>query len=298
MYDIIDLVLQSLERIDVVPDDYYDDYIFFQYRNWPCFCIKNSPFSIRAMIYLYSSDFLGEWADDNFRLEICERICSYNEYLEETLSESDGTIFVTMQIAPIYGCGDPAKQVYNQLETLFNVSLPRAKEYIGECPCLRDALGQYAHWGWIPPKDRIRKEGCWDDMREYTEGLVAVSDQQGHYGFLDAEAQVVIPCRWAYAQPFSEGYAAVENFDGRYGFIDRKGNIVIPCEWYRAEWFSEGLAAVMSAGGEWGYVDTDAMLVIPCEWSEAGEFHDGEAQVLDTEGNLYIINRWGNIISF
>ena len=39
-------------------------------------------------------------------------------------------------------------------------------------------------------------------------------------------------------------------------------------------------------------------LAFPCEWSETGEFNDGEAQVLDTEGNLYIINRWGNIIIF
>lgn len=297
MYNIIELTLQSLERIGVVPDDYYEDYIIFRYKDWPCICMKNSPFSLRAMVYLYSSEFFGEWANDSFRLDICERISKYNEYLEETLSESNGSIYVTLQIAPICGCGDPAQQVYNQLEALFDVYLTRAKEFILGCPRLRDALGQYSHWGWIPAKERVQKMNCWLDIREYTEGLVAVADKQGNYGFLDAEGRAVIPCKWAYAQPFSEGLAAVENADGRYGFIDRTGKVAIPCEWHRAEWFSEGLAAVMSAGNKWGFIDADAQLVIPCKWCEVDEFHNGQCQVWDSDGYAHVINHYGHVIS-
>lgn len=297
MFDIIDLTVNSMNRMGFEIEHVEDELIFFNYKGWPGLCEKCNPFLIKIMVYFYSSNEDFSWESDQFRLEICECASNYKMSNEEYFHETEGTLFLVMNIVSTYE-ENAEEQVYSQLIYFFNESIPHAKEYIKNVPDLRDALGQYTHWGWKTPQESISEMDCWTDVRQYTEGLVAVADHMGRYGFLDADAEEAIPCKWAYAQPFSEGLAAVENVDGRYGFINRKGNIAIPCEWHRAEWFSEGLAAVMSANGEWGFIDTNARLIIPCEWNEVDEFHNGRAQVWDNEGYSYFINRQGNIIEY
>ena len=296
MNDIIDLTLEALARMEITPEHFEENLVIFFYGKWPCLGLKCRPYTVKMMVYLYSSDNLA-WPSDSFQLSVCKSISSYKDEYEEYLYDDDGQLLVVTYITPPYS-GQPVRLMQLQIERFFNTSVTRAMSYIEGITELRDALGQYTHWGWITPQEKISEKGCWTDVRQYTEGLVAVADKKGRYGFLDADAEVAIPCKWAYAQPFSEELAAVENYDGRYGFIDRTGKIAIPCEWHRAEWFSEGLAAVMSANGEWGFIDTEARLVIPCEWGEVDEFRNGHTQVWDNDGNTYAIDRNGNIIEY
>jgi hypothetical protein len=170
------------------------------------------------------------------------------------------------------------------------------KKHIMEDKVLAESLGQYGYLGHHTPQQRIAESHRWTQVYQYTEGLVAVTDEQGYYGFLNADNQLVIPCRWTDAWFFSEGLAAVADEQGRYGFINHAGTVVIPCEWHRAKWFSEGRAAVMSASGEWGFIDREARLVVPCIWAKVGWFEKGSASVLDAQSEEFFINSDGEII--
>ena len=296
MYDIIDVTILALEQLGITPEEAEDELIFFTYKDWPCLCLKVSPHTLKAMVYLYNNEY--GWESDDFCLEICNAASGYPEECAEHLHVAeDGFLFLVTHLTPYYG-ELPQRGIRLQLEHFLTEAIPYAKAYIEGIPALRNALGQCAHWGWTDPLERIRAMGCWTDIRQFSEGLVAVADRQGRYGFLDADGKQAIACRWAYAQPFSEGLAAVEDMSGRYGFIDRNGDVAIPCEWSGADWFSEGMAAVMDANGEWGFIDDEAYLVIPCEWAEVEDFHAGMARVYDHAGVPYTIDKYGRIAGY
>lgn len=156
--------------------------------------------------------------------------------------------------------GDEADFVRRTLDSLssmvvFTKKFIMADKVVGPC------LGLQGYLGHQEPQQRIANSHRWTNVRQYTEGLVAVADEQGYYGFLNADCHLVIPCRWTDARPFSEGLAAVADGQGRYGFINHAGTVVIPCEWSRADGFSEGRAAVMAADGRWGSIDRYGRLV-------------------------------------
>ena len=295
-FDIMNLAIDALECLDITVSHADDTFLTFQYGYWPCICSKISPSAFKIMLYLYQSEKAWEWPSDEFCLHVYDQVAHYTDYYSEHLLAGSGTIFVVSFLSPPYGA-EPLMQMIDQIKLFLNESLTRAKEYILADRYLRNALGQDAHWGWVPPQERISEMNCWTDVRQFTEGLVGVADREGRYGFLDAEANQAIPCEWAYVQPFAEGLAAVEDMTGHYGFIDRRGRIVIPCEWSRADWFSEDLAAVMDANGEWGFINSLANLVIPCTWTEVEAFHNGYARVWDSEHNPYIIDSCGRIVN-
>lgn len=292
MYDIIDLTLQALDRMNIMPENSEDEAIFFYYNEWPCFCQKCSPFTIKIMVYLYTSDIDFSWRDDEFRLAVCDSISKYDDSYDNYLHEDEGMLFLVTHITPPYS-ESPTLMIEQWLTNFFDVSVPRAKKYIEGIPKLRDALGRHTHWGWTIPQEEINKNENWTVFSQYSEGMVVVIDEYGRYGFLDAGAKIAIPCKWANARSFSEGLAAVKSFDGRYGFINHEGRVIIPCEWHDAQGFSEGLAPVMSASGKWGFINTDARLVIPCKWRDVDDFNDGQARVWDRDGCSFFIDRDG-----
>lgn len=296
MYDIIDLTRQALEHMNITPDNVEDSSISFCYEEWPCFCLKCNPFTIKVMVYLYTSDIDFAWLNDDFRLAVCDCIRKYDESYDNYLHEDEGMLFLVTHLTPPY-CRCPLLMMEQWLKKFFNVSVPRAKKYIEEAPRLRDALGRHTHWGWTMPQEKIRKNENWTVFCQYSEGLVVLIDQYGRYGFLDADAEIAIPCKWANARSFSEGLAAVKSFDDRYGFINHEGKVIIPCEWHDAKKFSEGLAPVMSTSGKWGFINTEARLVIPCKWRDVDDFNDGQARVWDRYGYSFFINRDGLVVN-
>ena len=288
---IIDMTIEALGRIGITPEYEEDNFFIFSYGDWPCLCIMSRPCTVKLMVYLYCSKTL-EWPSESFYVSVCKSVSNYKYNYEEFLHAGDGGLLVTTYITPPYSV-HPIRQMQLQIESFFNNSVPRAKSYIEGIPELRNPLGQYMNWGWTTPQEKIKREGRWTNVCQYTEGLVAVADKLGRYGFLDASAEIAIPCLWADAQPFSEGLAAVQSSNGLWGFIDRTGKVVIPYAWHQVKRFSGGLAAVMSAEEEWGFIDTDAQLVIPCRWAVADMFRNGHARVWDNDGLSYFIDRHG-----
>jgi hypothetical protein len=46
-----------------------------------------------------------------------------------------------------------------------------------------------------------------------------------------------------------------------------------------------------------GYIDKTGKIVIPCIWTEADNFSDEHAMVKDENGNVYTIDKSGNVIT-
>lgn len=250
-------------------------------------------------IPIYVNDMGHSWRGTPLGHHVRRTVRRVNKrYREELFPLVDDGLCIKMVLNLHIATGKTVMDVLRRdmfLDLFYNLAI--LENRILETPQLRDALGQLAHAGAVMPQQLIASDSAqWTDVRQYTEGLVAVADENGLYGFLEHNAFLAIPCRWAYAQPFSEGLAAVESHDGRYGFIDRQGKVQIPCEWNGATWFSEGLAAVMNADSEWGFIDHYGRLVIPCAWAETGDFRHHRATVYDVDGHEYVIDRQGRIV--
>lgn len=81
------------------------------------------------------------------------------------------------------------------------------------------------------------------EVREFSEGLAAVSRDGTLWGFIDRNAQFVIPPQFQAAREFSEGVAPVR-LDGRWGYVDRSGRVVFGPRYDRAYSFREGFATI------------------------------------------------------
>ena len=125
----------------------------------------------------------------------------------------------------------------------------------------------------------------------FSEGLVAVLDENNKWGFIDKTGKVVIPFQYTLARNFSEGLAAVY-LNGKCGFIDKTGKVVIPFQYTSAGNFSEGLAAVY-LNSECGFIDKTGKVAIPFQYTSAGNFSEGLAAVEDTNGQWGYIDKTG-----
>lgn len=291
-------VLESLGFRQVSGSDTINLKLEMVVDNYRYFCTIMSAQTLQLSVLLYSYSREQEvWDDELFR-EMYQLINQVNsDSILMKLSEQAGVVRLDylLNLSP---CENLRLKIAKYFSWFILLNVGHLKEKILDRPILRNALGRRAYWGICPPLKRIRQNSEWTDVRQYSEGLIAVADHKGRYGYLDADTKEAVACQWAFAQPFSEGLAAVEDFSGRYGFIDRTGRVVIPCEWTGATWFSEGLAAVMDANGEWGFINSYGRLVIPCTWAEADDFCQSRAFVWDADYAPYVIDRQGHIRTY
>ena len=171
-----------------------------------------------------------------------------------------------------------------------------------------DKLGDFTVYfqpgksGYINAKGRIVVEMKFDDFRNYSNGLAAVSrlladplkpkKQQRVYGFAVKDGGVAVPVSYSYADDFSEGLAAV-NRAGRItrklGWTDHAPGILSSVGddggWdsvllHRGRFVTStppGHSGII--GGQWGYVNENGKLVIPTCFKSAHSFHEGLARV-------------------
>ncbi len=199
---------------------------------------------------------------------------------------------------------------------------------------------EYDKWAYIDTKgnEKIHFNYCggydrvYANIRPFSEGLVAIYDEDNKVGFRNKEGELVIPHKYCYASDFSEGLSSVrKSRHGRFeGYINTNGELVIPMEhsWCTAfheglavvtdyyglkkynvinkngeylptknyeqiELFNERMAAVQDNKGRWGYIDTTGEEVIPCQYDYACPFSEGLASVTTKDGYDVIINKNG-----
>ena len=111
-------------------------------------------------------------------------------------------------------------------------------------------------WGAVDCRGKLVILMIYEDMRDFSEGLVAAKSVRS-WGFLDQSGKSVIPFAYRSAEPFREGLALVAAApdDGadtkRYGYISREGLVVVSLTHLSAESFSEGLAQIAEDNKAW-----------------------------------------------
>lgn len=137
-------------------------------------------------------------------------------------------------------------------------------------------------WGYIDKKGNPLIDAKYDEIREFSEGLVAVKVgdyETGKWGFIDKKGNVIVEPKYDYITNFSEGLATIGIGDyetGKWGFIDKKGDIIIEPKYDYAISFSEGLAAVRIGDyetGKWGFIDKKGSMVIEPTLKLEGQYH-------------------------
>ena len=71
---------------------------------------------------------------------------------------------------------------------------------------------------------KLFNENIYKEIRDFSEGLVAVQNVDGLWGFINKKGEEVIPCQFKAADDFSEGLAGVIDKDNNLYYIDKKGN--------------------------------------------------------------------------
>lgn len=149
-------------------------------------------------------------------------------------------------------------------------------------------------------KDYRPHPQLYEDIDEYSEGLMAVTLDYGRSGFVDRNGTLVIPARYDFSDRFAHDRAPVridmgEGVNNLYGYINRKGEMVIAAQYQDARPFHEGLARVSgSPFRKYFFIGFDGEVVIEGPFAEAQDFSEGLAGVaigtqwgfLDKEGNL------------
>lgn len=123
-------------------------------------------------------------------------------------------------------------------------------------------------WEVLNKNGEAITQPIYDDIRDVSDGLIAVSGGNNTCGHINTKGEVVIPQQYAQVTSFSEGYAwAAESHYSAFMCIDKKNNVVFTLE--KGEkpisTFRCGLALVETANG-YKYVGTEGQTIY--EWND------------------------------
>lgn len=150
-------------------------------------------------------------------------------------------------------------------------------------------------WGVI---DRDGKEVVAPHYKDagpsYSDGLLAVEDNQKHWGFIDGKGKEVVPPVYKSVVPvFSEHMTAVQDAGKLWGFMDSEGHVTaVPQFKAVLTPFSEGLAGVKTTDGN-GYAKPDGTIAFMAEFDKLYPFENGMAEVRTGEvGETAVMRRF------
>lgn len=124
-----------------------------------------------------------------------------------------------------------------------------------------------------------------------------VKNYNGKYGIKNYADKIISRCQWNEIKLLSESLISVQDTSGYWGIIDSTGIMVSQCQWKHILDYTDGMARVENAKDYWGYIDTAGTLVIPCKWKVAQRFNDGRALVSNGEGQVWVINKKGELVT-
>lgn len=121
-------------------------------------------------------------------------------------------------------------------------------------------------WAVLDKNGEAITQPIYDDIRDVSDGLIAVSGGNNTCGHINTKGEVVIPLQYAEVTSFSEGYAwAKESHQSAFMCIDKKNNVIFTLE--KGEkptgTFRCGLALVETANS-YKYIGTEGQTIY--EW--------------------------------
>ena len=150
-------------------------------------------------------------------------------------------------------------------------------------------------WGVIDKEGHEVVASHYKDVGpSYSDGLLAVEDNQNHWGFSDGKGQEVVPPVYKSVVPvFSEHMTAVEDGSKLWGFMNSEGHVTATPQFKAVLTpFSEGLAGVKTTDGN-GYAKPDGTIAFMAEFDKLYPFENGMAEVRTGEvGETAVMRRF------
>lgn len=151
-------------------------------------------------------------------------------------------------------------------------------------------------WGFIDKKGNIVIEPQWDEAQSFSNGLAAIS-LNGKYGYINTSGQLIITPTWEYVSKFNESGTAfvIQDMDNpEVGFINTKGEYTATTQYTACRGYGENLLTVCQ-NGKWGFIDVNGNTIIEPQYTDASVFSNGLANV-EINGVGAYINKEGNVI--
>lgn len=109
----------------------------------------------------------------------------------------------------------------------------------------------------IEPSGRVILTVEAAEIRNFSEGLAAVMDENKKWGFIDHSGNIIVPNRYKAVGDFYNGMARVQDFNGKIGFINKRGEEIIPTtfDWLKNDSrnYSDGLVVLEKDGKSYIY---------------------------------------------
>jgi hypothetical protein len=122
-------------------------------------------------------------------------------------------------------------------------------------------------WALIDKNGKAITQPLYDDIRDVSDGLIAVSSGNNTCGHINTKGEVVIPQEYAQVTSFSENYAwATKSHQSAFMCIDKKNNVIFTLENGEKPitGFLCGLALVQTPNG-YKYIGTEGQVIY--EWT-------------------------------
>jgi hypothetical protein len=138
----------------------------------------------------------------------------------------------------------------------------------------------------------------WLEVRDSSEGLSAVKDQNGKWGVIDHNGSLVCSCQWKAVGDFNEGLSWVADDDYKCGLINTKGQIVVKPKFYSI-YCKDGLLHIAKDETHWGLAYKDGKIITQCLWKEDIQYIDLATTLkVKDQNDLYgLMDLDGNITS-
>lgn len=91
----------------------------------------------------------------------------------------------------------------------------------------------YGFFEYADGKNKIANQEKFQEIRDFSWGMVAVRDRNSFWGFVSGDGKMVIPPKFISVSDFTKGIATFSGMKGyphKTGFINRFGNIIIDLE--------------------------------------------------------------------
>lgn len=190
-------------------------------------------------------------------------------------------------------------------------------------------------FGFVDKQGEVVINPQFSEVRNFSDGLCGVMNDDGKWGFIDKEGSIVINYQFDDVRDFKGGKCIVQSdnksgvideegkyiinpqFDwmsidgdmflveqgGKYGWCDKEGKLIINPQFKDAYQFNGNSIAAVQSGKSWGYVDKEGKIVINPQFDEAYPFNGNNALVfnadkiglIDKEGKYLVNPQFDNV---
>ena len=163
----------------------------------------------------------------------------------------------------------------------------------------KDGLAAYSvkdsvseRWGFVDTTGKTVIQPQFHGTGNFSEGLCAVTDEDGNWKYIDKKGTVKITNSFNTAFDFLNGKAIIsDNFEEKFGIIDTKGKILVEPKLDSIVYDKKDF--LIKKEGKWGWIDAEGKTIIEPKFEDAFPFGENELAVVKQNGLYGFIDKKG-----